>query len=153
MDHKYPVRIGRAEGEVGLIFPDFPEIASWHPETTSAEELRAQAKDALMVALHTRVMENDEIPGSSDMEDADFYVPLGSLTVMKLALYERMREEGLSRRALAERLKKSNTIANRLLDLTHNSAVSQLEAAMSVLGRQFVIYSAPREGNTTHKAR
>jgi len=150
MDHSYPVRFERAEGEIGLIFPDFPEIASWHPDTTSNEDLRGAAADALLVALHTRVMENDEIPPPSGGKGCDFHVPVGPLVTMKLMLAQKLREQGLSRRALAARLGKSSTIANRLLDLTHNSAVPQLEAAMSVLGQRFVISAAPRQGSHDH---
>jgi len=139
MIYRYAVRLETEADEVGLIFPDFPEIVSWHPAGSSEAALKEAAADALLVALHARVMENDDIPEPSEVVDAAFHVHARPLAVMKLALYEGLREEGLTRRELAKRLGKSDTIANRLLDLTHKSTVSQLEEAMSALGRDLVI--------------
>ncbi len=140
MDYSYAVHLERDEGEIGLIFPDFPEIVSWHRESEVEEQdLRRLAKDALLVALHARVLDNDEIPASTKVTGADFFVSVPALAVLKLALYEELRAEGLTKRDLARRMGKTDTIAVRLLDLTHNSAVPQLEGAMSALGREFVI--------------
>ena len=104
-----------------------------------------------MVALHTRVMENDEVPVPSKIKDASFYVHAGPLAAMKLALYESLREDGLTRRELAKRLGKSDTMANRLLDLTHKSTVSQIEEAVAALDRDLVVNAtASRKRSSGH---
>ena len=99
----------------GSSFRTTPEIVSWHPGDTGREDLWKLAEDALLLALHTRVMENDEIPKPSAVEGTYFRVPIRSLVVMKLALNEGLRQQGSSRRDLARKLGKSNTIAGRLL--------------------------------------
>ena len=40
MIYRYPVRVATEGGEVGLVFPDFPEIVSWHPSGTGEAERR-----------------------------------------------------------------------------------------------------------------
>ena len=138
MEIGYPVFVERDDGEIGLVFPDFPEIVSWHAaEEMDEASLKAEALDALILALQTRVMENDEIPEASDAAGADFVVAPPPLAAMKLSLYRALVAEGLTRKDLAARM--GSTTASRVLDLYHNSTFSQLDKAMAALGRRFSI--------------
>lgn len=140
MEISYPVFLKKEDDEIGLIFPDFPEIVSWHPaDEVDEAALRTEALDALILALHTRVMENDDIPEASDDSKADFFVKPPPLAAMKLTLYRELVAEGLTRKDLAARMGKGDTMANRVLDLYHNSTVSQLDKAMAALGRRFSV--------------
>ncbi|HZA65357.1 MAG TPA: hypothetical protein VE592_00320, partial [Geminicoccaceae bacterium] len=61
------------------------------------------------------------------------------LAAAKLAIYQGMREAGLTQAALAERLACDPRQVRRLLDLDHHSRLDQLEAALSALGKRLVI--------------
>ena len=64
---------------------------------------------------------------------------LPPLIAAKLALYQAMREAGLTRVALAERLGLSEGAVRRLLDLDHRSHIGQVDAALAVLGKRLVV--------------
>lgn len=57
----------------------------------------------------------------------------------KLAIYQAMREAGLTQAALAERLNCDPRHVRRLLDLDHRSRLDQLEAALSALGKRLAL--------------
>jgi antitoxin HicB len=59
--------------------------------------------------------------------------------VAKLALYEAMREAGISNVELGFRLAISEGTVRRLLDLDYRSHVSQIEAALQVFGQCLVV--------------
>ena len=141
MDFCYPVSIRTEEDEFGLVFPDVPEIVSWHPIEKRDDQawVKAQSADALLLALQTRIAEGDEIPDPSDVSGSDFEIQPSALAIMKLALYRQMLADGISRHDLAKRIGKNDTLVTRILDLNHNSTVPQLEQAVSSMGRSMIV--------------
>lgn len=74
---RYPFEIAYEEDEVGLRFPDLPEIVSWHPcNSTDEETLNALALDALLLAIRTRMEENEDVPTPSQRGEEAMYVEL-----------------------------------------------------------------------------
>jgi antitoxin HicB len=57
----------------------------------------------------------------------------------KVALYQGMRESGLTGAELGYRLGVGEAAVWRLLDLDHQSPVRQLEVALKLLGRRLVV--------------
>ena len=58
------------------------------------------------------------------------------LVAVKLALYEAMRAQGITKTELARRLGLQENAVRRLLDLDHRSHLDQLDRALAALGRR-----------------
>jgi hypothetical protein len=54
-------------------------------------------------------------------------------------LYKELREQGLSIRQLAQRLKCEYPVAHRLLDVSRKTQVNEIAKALHVLGKRVVI--------------
>jgi hypothetical protein len=66
-------------------------------------------------------------------------VTLSTLSETKVRLYETMRRSRVSKAELSRRLHWHPPQVDRLLNMTHESRLSQLEAAFSALGKRLVI--------------
>jgi antitoxin HicB len=66
-------------------------------------------------------------------------ITLPTLVTAKLALYEAMREAGLSNSELGRRLGISEGAVRRLLDVDHRSHIGQLEAGLQVFGHRLAV--------------
>ena len=136
MRYAYPARLRRDEtGRVVVSFPDVPEAL-----TDGADEREAlrEAADALAAALGGYVAEGRPIPPPGWSGQGP-WVPVPALVAAKLALYEAMREQGISKSELARRLVVSETVVRRLVDPDHASRIEKLQEALAVLGRQLVV--------------
>jgi len=98
-----------------------------------------QAADALITLFTHFIAEGDPIPRPSRPKRGQPVAVLSPQATAKLAIYEAMREAGLSQGALAERLGCDPRQVRRLLDLDHRSRLDQLEAALAVLGKRLVL--------------
>jgi antitoxin HicB len=99
----------------------------------------AQASEALLTLFAHLMAEGEPIPRSSRPKRGQACAVLPPLAAAKLAIYQGMREAGLTQAALAERLACDPRQVRRLLDLDHHSRLDQLEAALSALGKRLVI--------------
>lgn len=66
-------------------------------------------------------------------------VAVDPLTAAKLELYTAMRDQGVTKRALAERLGLSDTTVGRLTDPDHRSHISLFSKALRAVRRGLVI--------------
>ena len=64
---------------------------------------------------------------------------LPPLVAAKLALYEAMRAEGISRSEVARRLGLQENAVRRLFDLDHRSHIDQLDRALAALGKRLEV--------------
>ena len=80
-----------------------------------------------------------DIPEPSRPKRGQESVSLPPLVAAKLALYEAMRDAGVSGTSLARRLGLTEGAVRRLLDLDHRSHIGQVETALSVLGKRLVL--------------
>ena len=133
----YPLPIA-ANDLGGLIgqFPDGPEAVT---EADSLPELLPWARDALIVALTGYLDHRHDIPRPSKPKRGQHMVPLPALVALKLAIYQAMRDQGLTRSDLAKRLGKDARQIRRLLDLDHHSRLDQLSDALKAPGKRLVI--------------
>ncbi len=133
----YPTTLKRQrDGRILVTFPDIPEALT--EGKTVPEALRA-AQDALLAALGGYINERRAIPEPSRPKRGQRLVFLPPLPAAKLALYQAMREDGVTNVALGKRLKISEAAVRRLIDLDHRSHIGQVEQALAALGRHLVI--------------
>ncbi|MBI5521042.1 MAG: XRE family transcriptional regulator [Desulfarculus sp.] len=117
-------------------FPDVPEAL-----TVGSDQADALywAQDALVVALSGYLDDRRDIPQPSKPKRGQKLVALPPLVALKLAIYQAMRDQGLSQAELATRLKCDSRQVRRLLDLDHNSRLDLLAEALKALGKRLVI--------------
>lgn len=133
----YPVNLKRQkDGHILVTFPDIPEALT---EGRTVPEALREARDALLAALSGYINERRAIPESSRPKRGQQLVFLPPLPAAKLALYQAMREDGVTNVALGKRLKISEAAVRRLIDLDHRSHISQIELALAELGRRLII--------------
>ena len=99
----------------------------------------AQADDALLTLFAHLVSEGEPVPQPSRPRRGQAFAVLPPMAAAKLAVYQAMREAGLTQAALAERLGCDPRQVRRLLDLNHRSRLDQLEAALAALGKRLVV--------------
>ena len=58
---------------------------------------------------------------------------------MKLAIYQGMRNQGITQATLAERMGVDGRQVRRILDLDHNTTLSHIVFALKCLGKELVI--------------
>lgn len=132
----YPATLTADAGAVCVDFADVPEAHTFGATETEALE---QATDALAVALSLYVDGDRDLPRPSRPRRGQPVVALPLLAATKLAIYQAMRDQGVTTAELARRMDIDHKSARRILDLDHQSKVEQLEAAAAVLGKELVI--------------
>lgn len=132
MNIAYPVTFKTyASGRVGAFFVDVPEAIT--AGATEAEALD-RAQDALVVALSAYLDDGRALPVPSKAKRAQPVVAVPPRVAIKLAIHEAMREQAMTQAQLGERLGIDGRQVRRILDLDHESKLSQLESALSALG-------------------
>ncbi len=140
-DEGGPMELGK--GEVvnftegySVTFPDVPEAITGGDTWEEAVEM---AEDGLGVALGIYVDADKDLPVPGCVRDGQVLVPVPLLVAAKLTIYTAMREQGMTRDALAARLGISVEAARKLVDPRYRSHVSQLESALRVVGRALIV--------------
>jgi len=130
---RYPVVLTQDDNETVLVtFPDFPEAATYGDDE---DEALLNAADALRAAIAARMDDREDTPAPSRPRKGQPVVGLSALVTSKVAVYQAMREQGVTKAELARRLGQNPRQVDRLLDVTHASRHDQLDHALEVLGR------------------
>ncbi len=133
----YRVVLKRASnGTVVATFPDVPEA---HTVGNDEAQALARAPDALETALAIYVDERRDIPRPARPRKGQRAVTLPPMAAAKLAIYQAMRDQGVTQVALARRLGCDPKDVRRLLDLMHRSRLDRLESALAALGKRLVV--------------
>lgn len=117
-----------------VTFADVPEAIT---EGDDLDEARANAQDALEVALLTYVLDEQELP--VPLSTTGEPVAVSARTAVKIAFIEAFRHSGMTRVELARRLGKGENEVRRMLDPYHHTKLSSMEAGLRSLGKQLVI--------------
>jgi antitoxin HicB len=137
MTHAFPYAFEPEEsGGVLVRFVDVPEA-----HTFGANEAAAggeQALDCLIAALGGYLKLGREVPRPSPARGRPV-ATLPPLVAAKLALYEAMRAQGITRTELARRLGLQENGVRRLLDLDHRSHIDQIDRALAALGQRLEV--------------
>lgn len=132
MNMSYPVTLkSYKDGQVGVFFADVPEAIT--AGTNEAEALD-RAQDALTVALSSYLDDGRPLPVPSKAKRGQPMIVLPPRVAIKLAVHEAMCEQGVTQAQLGELLGIDGRQVRRILDLDHESKLSQLEAALAALG-------------------
>lgn len=115
--------------------PDIPEVATFGADEADA---RVRAADAIVTALQGRITARRNIPEPTEGGDGE-WIEIGALVEAKLALYQAMRADGLTKADLGRRLQQRGPSIDRLLDLGHDSRFQSIEGAFKALGREMRI--------------
>ena len=136
MRYVYPFTLEPDETDELIV--EFPDVPGALTSGADEAEAKALAEDCLIAALGGTIELRKPIPRPSPARGRPT-VALPPLVAAKLALYEALREAGLSNVALAERLGVSESIVRRLLDLDHRSHIGQVDAALRALGKHLTV--------------
>ncbi len=127
------------EGGFLVTFPDIPEAITGGKTRAEALEM---GKDALTVALAGYVIANWDIPSPSPVSEGQELIPLDPVPAAKLALYNAMREQGVSEAELARRLGGTEEVVNRLLIPDRYTHITSVMKALRAVGRSLIIQDA-----------
>ncbi len=132
MNVSYPVTLKSYKGgQVGVFFADVPEaIIAGKNELVALD----RAQDALTVALSSYLDEGRPLPVPSKAKRGQPVVVLPPRVAIKLTIHEAMCEQRVTQLRLGELLGIEGRQVRRILDLDHESKLSQLEAALAALG-------------------
>ena len=134
----YPAKMipdGRSAGFV-VTFRDIPEAITQGEDIADAI---FQAIDCLEEAIAGRLRLEEIIPQPSRSRKDEHLIPLPALMAAKAALYIALKEAGITRIQLANRLKCDEKQVRRLLDPRHNSKICRIEEALEALGKQLIV--------------
>ena len=127
---KYPVLLEIDDDSIIVTSPDFPELSTYG---LNREDALEHAISALEEAIAGRIYGSRDIPTPSDGKET---VILPTLTAIKVLLYRHLRESEIGKTELARRLGWYLPQVDRLLDVSHNSRMDQMDAAMKAIGCQ-----------------
>jgi antitoxin HicB len=137
MAHAFPYEFEPQERGGGLVqFIDVPEAHTFG--LTEADAGGDNALDCLIAALGGYIKLGRAIPEPSPARDRPVVI-LPPLVAAKLALYEAMRAQAITRTELARRLGLQENAVRRLLDLDHRSHIDQVDRALGALGRRLEV--------------
>ena len=124
--------------ETGFVvdLPDFPEA---YTQGETVEEALAAAADCLRVVVEGRMRDGTELPPPTTTLEGAHPVAIPPLLAAKAALYQSMREQGVSNATLAERLSCDEKEVRRMVDRRHPTRLSRLDTALRALGRRLVV--------------
>ncbi len=117
-------------GTLLVTCPALPEVTTFGDEEADA---MARAVGAIEEAIAARMADGDDIPRGH--QRGPRLVRLPTLAVLKVELYRKLRESGITRAELGRRLGWKRESVDRLFRLDHASRLEQLEEAFSALGQ------------------
>ena len=130
----YPVHIEPDDNGTFLVTsPDFPELTTFGDDR---EEAIARAVDALEEAIAARMYNREDI--SCPSQGADCAV-LPALITAKVMLYQGMRNRGIGKAELAQRLGWTLTQVDRAIDINHRSRLDDMDSALRAVGCQLTV--------------
>lgn len=132
MNMAYPVTLTTySNGQVGATFADVPEA---HTGGNTEAQTLDRAQDALVVALSFYLDDRRSLPTPSKAKRGQRLVMLPPRAAIKLAIHQGMRDQSMTQAQLGERMGIDGKQVRRVLNLDHESKLSQLESALAVLG-------------------
>jgi antitoxin HicB len=133
---EYPARFTPEGGNYVVTFPDVPQA---HTFGDTMDEAQAMAAEALELALTFYTEKGTDLPEPGKLKRGMRMVRVPALSEAKFRLYSALRDAGLKKIELARRMKISPGQVDRLLDITHNSKLDQMEAAFAAIGKRLAI--------------
>src|SRR5690606_24537022 len=127
----YPVTLHHEAGSVWISCDDVPELNS---AGDNVDEALLDAVDGLETALSLYVDQRRPVPLASPAKPGQPVVRLPALSAAKVALWNAMQAQGVTKVEMARRLGVNRPQVDRLVDLLHRSRIEQVEHALAILG-------------------
>ena len=131
---EYPINVIKDDN--GTWRTECPDVPEMHSFGDSKEDAIHNSQDALEAALSFYIDRGESLPKSS-RKGSTLYAYPTMQGMMKLAIYQAMRDQKVKRVTMAKLLNVAPTQVDRLIDLTHASRMDQLENALQALGKRF----------------
>ena len=122
--------------EEGRILVRFPDLLGAVTDGADATEAMAEAIDCLGSYLSISMTRKEPIPAASPAKPRHKLIPVPLWIAPKFALYQEMRNQGVSNRELARRLGVTEAVVRRLIDPGHASKPGKIELALAVLNKR-----------------
>ncbi len=138
---EFAVRLKAAE-EGGFVVTcrDLPQLIT---QGDSLAHALAEAADAMDEVFAAYLINGMAFPQPTKAKAGEVLVSPPATTVAKTALYVAMRESGITKVQLAERLGVDEKEVRRLLDPHYSSKLPRIAQAIALLGKRLVIGLAP----------
>jgi antitoxin HicB len=131
--YSYAAKLTSAEeGGYVVTFRDLPEAIT---QGETLEDSLHEASDCLAEAIAARIADELTLPEPSEIRQSEYWVAVPLNIALKAALYEAMRESGLAKTQLGEKLGKDEKEIRRILDPHHGTKLVTLEKALQALGK------------------
>ncbi len=135
MKYTFPCNIKPDEEEGGWGFVvSFPDIYGANTGGKTFKESIILAEDCMVVALSAYIHLGHELPTPSPYQDGQELLTVQPVIAAQLDLYTAMREQGISRAELAERLGVGGEDVDRLLSLDYRTPIGQVLNALRAVG-------------------
>ena len=125
--------------EEGGFYVTFPDVRGALTGGATEEEALEMAEDALHVAMGGYVFLGRDIPAPSEPTEGQYPIALSPIVAAKLALYSAMREQGISKVDLADRLGITEKAVGKLVDPDYGSHMTSVMNALKAVGRTLVV--------------
>lgn len=138
---EFAVRLKAAE-EGGFVVTcrDLPQLIT---QGDSLAHALTEAADAMDEVFAAYLINGMAFPQPTKAKAGEVLVSPPATTVAKTALYVAMRESGITKVQLAERLGVDEKEVRRLLDPHYSSKLPRIAQAIALLGKRLVIGLAP----------
>lgn len=133
---QYPAVLEKDDNETWLVtFPDFEDAVTFGG---TREQALAHAVDALETVIISRMKHKMDIPSPTAARGRPL-ISIPPLTAAKALLYKELREQNVSIRQLAQKLRCEYPVAHRLLDVSRKTQVDEIAKAFQALGKRVII--------------
>lgn len=136
-NYQYPATI-ESNGEGGFIasFRDVPEAIT---EAWDLEELKNNARDALITAIDFYIEDGRVFPPASDLQTGDLAVDLPASVVAKVMLLNTMVKSNVRQADLARKMNIKPQEVTRITDIRHATKIDTIQNAFRALGKDLVL--------------
>jgi antitoxin HicB len=129
-DLRYPADVKQdPEGKDWVV--RFPDLKGTNTGGSTLDEALREAPDCLGSYLARLLAERKPVPGPSAVRRRQQLIPVPFWIAPKIALYQAMKEQGISNSELARRLKVGETVVRRMLDPDHATKAARIESRPS----------------------
>lgn len=136
-NYLYPATV-ESNNEGGFIarFRDVPEAIT---EAWNLEELKNNARDALISAIDFYIEDRKVFPAGSYVKSGDLAIELPASVVAKVLLLNTMVQTNVRPVDLARKMKIKPQEVTRLTDIRHATKIDTIQAALRALGKDLIL--------------
>lgn len=136
-NYLYPA-IVESNNEGGFIarFRDIPEATT---EAWNLEELKNNARDALISAIDFYIEDQRVFPAGSNVISGDLAIELPASVVAKVLLLNTMVQANVRPVDLARKMNIKPQEVTRLTDIRHATKIDTIQAALRALGKDLIL--------------